>query len=92
MLQSLKRTSPIHRFAACQPMTRQEDRNQMDAVDDIPAELKDKIARAADEEITRQAAHSLRMARWDYFKVFRAGLTPCRERLNQLRADTTKEG
>ena len=65
---------------------------QMDAVDDIPAELKDKIARAVDEEITRQAAHSLRMARWDYFKVFRAGLTPCRERLNQLRADTTKEG
>ena len=34
----------------------------MDAVDDIPAELKDKIARAVDEEITRQAAHSLRMA------------------------------
>ncbi len=35
---------------------------QTDAVDDIPAELKDKIARAVDEEITRQAAHSLRMA------------------------------
>ena len=35
---------------------------QMDAVDDIPPELKDKIARAVDEEITRQAAHSLRMA------------------------------
>ena len=70
----------------------QGGRSEMDGGDDIQAELKDKIARAVDEEITRQAAHSLRMARWDYFKVFRAGLTPCRERLNQLRADTTKEG
>ena len=48
----------------------------MDAVDDIPPELKDKIARAVDEEITRQATHDI----MDYFKVFRAGLTPCREK------------
>ena len=53
---------------------------QMDAVDDIPPELKDRIALAVSEEHTRQMARPV----VDYFKLWRAGLGPCREKLNQL--------
>jgi hypothetical protein len=53
---------------------------QMDAVDDIPPELKEKIGRAVAEEVARQAALGV----VDHFKLWRAGLAPCREKLNQL--------
>ena len=53
---------------------------QMDAVDDIPRKLKDKIGRAVAEEVARQAASGV----VDHFRLFRAGLWPCREKLNQL--------
>ncbi len=52
----------------------------MDAVDDIPPELKDKIGRAVADEVARQTACGVT----DHFNIFRAGLGPCREKLNQL--------
>ena len=58
---------------------------QMDVVDDIPPELKEKIGRAVAEEITRQAGVV------DHFKIWRAGLVPCRERLNQRVAEVPEE-
>ena len=53
---------------------------QMDAVDDIPSALKDRIGRAVADEVARQDA----CGEVDYFQMFRAGLGPCREKLNQL--------
>ncbi len=53
---------------------------EMDAVDDIPPALKNKIARAVAKEEIRQTAHGV----VDHFKLFRAGMGPCREQLNQL--------
>ena len=54
---------------------------QMDAVDDIPPELKDTIGRALSDEFARQNRDGGVI---DFFAVWRAGLTPSREKLNRL--------
>ena len=58
----------------------------MDAVDDIPPQLKAEIARAMDKEIDRQLDERRGRNALDLFLLFRAGLAVCREALQEQTA------
>lgn len=57
--------------------------NPMDAVDDIPPQLKAEIALAMDKEIDRQVDADRGRKALDLFLLFRAGLAVCREALQE---------
>ena len=58
-------------------------KNPMDAVDDIPPQLKTEIVRAMDNEIDRQVDIKRGRTALDLFLLFRAGLAVCREALQE---------
>lgn len=57
--------------------------NPMDAVDDIPPQLKAEITRAMDKEIDRQVDRGRGRTALDLFLLFRAGLQVCRGALQE---------